>query len=1023
MGRASDVFPKGYTIIRKIGEGGTSEVFLAGADGHSQPVAVKLFSGPSASDLVERELEIAGRIKFPGIVRIHRSGRTTDGRYFVQTEYCPGPTLDNLAGSISEDKLLSILSAVSASLNVLHQAGYTHNDIKPANIFSPTGFDNDDFPINRLHYLKLGDFSLARRYDYDDTASVTGTVGYMSPEMILKKRIAPASDLFSLGVTAYYLACGKPPFAFDTDNPLEINARITEGERPCLCGPAASFSEDAAKLIKSLLEIDPDSRPSSAFELLESLAKAGSPYPFRKAIRPRHLLWGWEKIDSTTLIVLFGKGSFSPGHLGFIQRVTSYDPAHMRILLECNFKAGNFARLDGCWGWKNESADSIEWSRRQMRFSLRPLCGRPVSLKHLALALAIVGNGAEVEMVADIFSADEKCLLDQWYSIPEGRRAALLHSLDSVMAPSTRKILSRRLVRIYEKSESRRDLVGKLMFNAERYTDAVEYLTAAAEGYIAGNRHDDSLPLLDIALEAAGKLDNQTLRADVLIRKARLLKDLGRLQPAEDGYNRVIDLARQNDLKGIAARAYKDIGDLYKAKSDYNAGIEALNHALELYRDLNDQLELSHTLNNLGNIQWVAGQLDQALEHYHEALKIQTELKSDRDIASSLSNIGSIYSMRGQYNEGVSFLDRSLAIKERLGDKRELARTWNNLGAAQFLAGRINQAINAYIRSLEYNRETGDRHEQLLNIENLAEVMIQAGRLNKALEYLKEGTKLAEEEDVNFHKSDLMRLTGQLLRRMGYYDDAEAKLNRALKIAKKTDNKGLRLVCTENIARLYFAIGETSTAKEYISMAVRLAESLGEKNALFHLSLMQFEISGDVKLYEKAEEFAKDLNSRREMALLNLVLLEQNNKRNVNKGSEKYLTGAGRFFNDETEDIDRARFGLAVGKYHFLIREEEKAVKQLEKSLDLAVSYGLLPEQWQISSLLSEIAFAGGDFETSFDYAQQTLDVLKKISVKVRDSQRLGRLYNDERIIELLGRVKSLQSVLGHKRGAATDSP
>jgi serine/threonine protein kinase len=177
MGTASDVFPKGYTIIKKIGEGGTSEVFLAGADGHSRPVAVKLFSDPSASGLVERELEIADRIKFPGIVRVHRSGRTTDGRYFVQTEYCPGPTLDNLAGRISEDKLLSILSAVSASLNVLHRAGYTHNDIKPANIFSPAGFDNDDFRINRLYYSKLGDFSLARRCDRDDTASVTGTVG------------------------------------------------------------------------------------------------------------------------------------------------------------------------------------------------------------------------------------------------------------------------------------------------------------------------------------------------------------------------------------------------------------------------------------------------------------------------------------------------------------------------------------------------------------------------------------------------------------------------------------------------------------------------------------------------------------------------------------------------------------------------------------------------------------------------------------------------------------------------------
>ena len=391
-----DNLPSQYRIVRNIGRGGTADIYLAVREGSARPVALKLFFEPSASPLAEKELSLGRRLNFPGFVRMFSSGKLANGRPYLDMEYCDGPTLENMAGKISEEKLLSLLSAIAASLDVLHTAGLLHNDLKPSNIFAATGFEAADFPHKQLFYVKVADLSLAREIKLQLGDQATGTVGFMSPEMVLKKELTPASDLFSLGVIAYYLACGRMPFTSATSDPLEINAEITQGKRPELTGPGESFSPPFRDLIASLLAIDPQDRPKSAFLLLEQLARVGSPYPFRKAVRPRHLLGTVEQCDGAMLRQIFGEKSFSDQQLAYVERCCRYDRLHLRLLLEHNFDLGRFARLDGHWGWKTEAADQIEWSHRNSRLALRSLARTPLTFKQYLMAMAVIDDDASV---------------------------------------------------------------------------------------------------------------------------------------------------------------------------------------------------------------------------------------------------------------------------------------------------------------------------------------------------------------------------------------------------------------------------------------------------------------------------------------------------------------------------------------------------------------------------------------------------------------------------------------------------
>ena len=1015
-------FPPEYEIIRKIGRGGTADIFLARPHGLARPVILKRFYDPAAVSLVERETAVAARVRFPGIVRVHRAGKTPDAAPFLEMEYCPGPTLEKLIGVISEQKLLALLSSVAASLHVLHTAGLLHNDLKPSNIFCPPGYEDDRFPLDTLHYLKLADFSLSGIFPSGRGARATGTVGYMSPEMIAKGDITPQSDLFSLGIMAYQLACGRLPFISDTNDPQEINAQISESPRPPLCGPGRGFSTGTAELVHALIEINRASRPPSAFALLDMLDRLGSPYPYRAAIRPKHLLWGVQHPDADTLTALFGENSFSPKQLDYIARNTGFETAALRIFLEGNFDRGNFVRGSGRWGWKNDSIDCMEWSHRQIRFALRPLRGAPVSVKQAAMATAILRDEAMSEAAAGVITGDKRKILEAWQKIPADYHPSLLHSLDQCLGFRTRRILSARL------AASMRDtgkpaLIGSLLFFSGQYEKALDLLVAGADAEISRHCTDESFRLLSLAVSAAQKLGNVVGQASVLLKRARLEKDLGMLPASEKTYYLAVDLLETTNQPAMVAQACKELGDLYKAKTDYQSGIKVLARALELYRQSDDILGLSHTLNNLGNMYWIAGQLDLALEHYQEALAIQKELRSEKEIATSLNNIGTIHVIKGDYADGLSNYQQSLDIRTRLGDKGPISQTWNNLGATYFLMGDAARAAESFDRSLQLSREIGARVDEMFNLENLAEAMIQAGRLSEGLTFLKEGSVLAEKLGETSHISTVDRLTGQLLRRMGYYDEAEAALRRAHERARSIDNKALVLQAEIELARLYRNLGETQASSAFVESASAIAAGMGDKSALLAIALIRLAQTGSDVMVHEAERLFAGLNTSRDRALLNLSLLEHYSSREDMPKAAACLDAAREFFTGHTEDVDLARFHLDLGSYFILAGDCRLASEHAREALAVSRKLSLLPEQWQAAAQLSELTFAKRDYEASFAHARLAAETLKKIASHIKDAERLGRVYDDARVTGLLSRIKSLQSLMGKIKGAAIGSP
>ena len=207
-----------YEIIRKLGEGATSTVWLARDPFMAREVAIKAVNadafdthspdGQIARKLFVTEASLAGKLSHPHIVQIYDAVANSDPSYIVM-EYVAGGTLEAYAKPETLLPLPDVVEMIfkcSRALDFAQQIGVIHRDLKPANILRCEAVDgNTD--------VKVSDFGAALTAASDQTqVSGIGSPAYMSPQQVKEHPLNHQTDIFSLGVVMYQLLTGQLPF-------------------------------------------------------------------------------------------------------------------------------------------------------------------------------------------------------------------------------------------------------------------------------------------------------------------------------------------------------------------------------------------------------------------------------------------------------------------------------------------------------------------------------------------------------------------------------------------------------------------------------------------------------------------------------------------------------------------------------------------------------------------------------------------------------------------------------------------
>ena len=277
-----------YRVEKELGKGAMGVVYQGRDPKIGRVVAIKTmalsqeFEPDELKDVKERffrEAETAGRLTHPHIVTIYDAGEEHDLAY-IAMEFLKGKDLTpyNKPGSLLPlEKTLSITARVAEALAYAHKNNVVHRDVKPANIMYEAETDS----------VKVTDFGIARITDSSRTKTgmVLGTPSYMSPEQLAGRKIEGRSDLFSLGVTFYQLACGRLPF--EGESMAQLMFRIANEPHADIRTHNAQLPACVAAIVNKALAKDPDQRYQSGEQMAKALQLCLQSLPgVRRAAQP-----------------------------------------------------------------------------------------------------------------------------------------------------------------------------------------------------------------------------------------------------------------------------------------------------------------------------------------------------------------------------------------------------------------------------------------------------------------------------------------------------------------------------------------------------------------------------------------------------------------------------------------------------------------------------------------------------------------------------------------------------------------
>jgi serine/threonine-protein kinase len=245
-----------YEILTEVGRGGMATVYLAHDIALDRKVAIKVMSSAivdeGMAERFRREARTAAALNHPHIIPIY-AVRDRYPLLFFAMKFIAGQSLDPIlktAGGLPITMVQTILSQAGSALGYAHRRGVIHRDVKPANIM-----------IDDEGWVVVTDFGIAKVSSATGltvTGVTVGTPAYMSPEQCLGKEVTGASDQYSLGIVAYEMLTGAPPFSADSAMAVMF-AQFQETPKPIL-DSRPDCPARLAEIVMRMLEKEPEQR-------------------------------------------------------------------------------------------------------------------------------------------------------------------------------------------------------------------------------------------------------------------------------------------------------------------------------------------------------------------------------------------------------------------------------------------------------------------------------------------------------------------------------------------------------------------------------------------------------------------------------------------------------------------------------------------------------------------------------------------------------------------------------------------
>jgi tetratricopeptide (TPR) repeat protein/tRNA A-37 threonylcarbamoyl transferase component Bud32 len=768
---AADATIGRYVVLGQIGAGAMGEVYAAYDAELDRKVAVKLLREQIDARGVEmrlrlgREAKVLAKLSHPNVVPVYDAG-VHDNRTFVAMELVDGRTLrqwlDERRRSWRE--VVSTFALAGRGLAAAHEAGIVHRDFKPDNVLVADDgrVRVADFGLARLDAqgasASPGDVAAEA---ITRSGQIMGTPVYMAPELFTGEPASPASDQFSFAVALYEALYGVRPFAGNAIS--DLLRAVGEGRlRP----PAreARVPGWVRRAVVRGLSAHPEARHQSMAALLDALG------PARRRWRSRLMAMATALLAVLAIRPVLAPRSVAACAGGAGELARAWNDGR-RIALRSAILANGTPAAAQTWGSVERELDrhAAEWvamyreacaaTHVRGEQSTDLLDRRMVCLRHdrdelgaLAETLSVTDPGTleHAATAAYQLPAVSRCsaeaLLRTRAAEPQDPDArargdafrgdlARVHALLSTghfesaveaaerLAASAAKLgdpeaEALALVALGRAQRERRQLDRA----AESYDTAVRAAVSAGDDRTAAEallgdafvvgalqlKRDAAAALLHYAGPPIERLNDDSLRAQLVYREGILRYDGGDFWAARERFRRALELARRAlgpahpdvaDFLTALAKSERATGSLHDAREHYRQALAIQEEALGAFHP-----RLNVTVGGLGVVEADLGHDQQALDLAERSLFLSTQGRglTSRDRGLAMLRVGEAQARLGRYADSLRTTVASLAILEQAGaDHYTTAEAHYALAELETVLGRYDEALEHAARALD----------------------------------------------------------------------------------------------------------------------------------------------------------------------------------------------------------------------------------------------------------------------------------------------------------------------------------
>lgn len=429
--------------------------------------------------------------------------------------------------------------------------------------------------------------------------------------------------------------------------------------------------------------------------------------------------------------------------------------------------------------------------------------------------------------------------------------------------------------------------------------------------------------------------------------------------------------------------------DILFEMGNYDKAMEYYKKAMENAQAAKDRIGESLILRSLGSSYYGLGKYKEAIAHYEKALEIVREMKDIPSEGMILGSLGNIYSSIGDNKKALDYMNKALEIAGKSAGKRDESWQLAAMGLFYLDTGRYKEALTYYKRALEIAKEGGDILTQARILSEMFSLYFRIGEIFEGAQCMNEALKLAKDDP---------KIQGSILTSLGIsylstsrYRQALESFNKALKIARETNNLKDEIIGLNNVAEVYKQVGKYDQALKYQQKALELVK----KTDNLYVQIALLNSMGEI--YKIRKEYDKALNNYKESialsektggkrthyATLKLMADLYYAKGEKEKALELYKK-VREFYREMNDEENETNILLYLANFYSNEKRFDEALKYATEVEKIAARNQSSSHLYTANRILSYIALAGKNEEKALMHLKKAIEISEEIFERIR---------------------------------------